>query len=297
LLVCVEVNPGPDRLTPYQRWKIVFLKEQKKNNLTIAKEIQCNRNTVTDVLKRYEETGTVEERPGRGRKRKLSKKDQRKVFKKARSKKSAPTIAAELSKEGISVDETTVRRRLKEEEFFFLPPRKIQKLSIGHKKKRLAYAKEMKEADWKSVLFTDEKSFWLGSPSNWSWQQLDDRDEVETVVHPPKLHVWGGIGYDFKSDLYFFEGNMNAKLYQKIISKRLPPSTFAPECPEQHRTSWYFLQDNDPKHKAKASMKLLRELTGRRMYQHPPNSPDLNVMEDVWSYLDRHVRASKIKTY
>ena len=89
---------------------------------------------------------------------------------------------------------------------------------------------------------------------------------------------------------------MNAKLYQTIISNRLPPKHFSSDCPEQVKKNWYFLQDNDPKHKAKGSMKLLRKLTGLRMYRHPPNSPDLNIIEDVWSYLDRLVRESKVTT-
>ena len=96
--------------------------------------------------------------------------------------------------------------------------------------------------------------------------------------------------------LYFFDENLTAKLYQEIVANRLPPTDFAPDCPAQLKKNWYFLQDNDPKHKAKGSMKLLRKLTGNRMNRHPPKSPDFNVMEDVWSYLDRHVRASKVKT-
>jgi transposase len=89
---------------------------------------------------------------------------------------------------------------------------------------------------------------------------------------------------------------MNAKLYQEIISDHLPPTDFAPDCPEEMKENWYFLQDNDPKHKAKGSMKLLRKKTRHRIYRHPPNTPDLNVMEDVWSYLDRHVRGSRVTT-
>ena len=114
-----------------------------------------------------------------------------------------------------------------------------------------------------------------------SWQQLDDRVVEEFEKYTPKLHVWGALGYYFKTDLYFFQENMNAGLYQDIVSKRLPPKNFAPDCPKHLKKRWYFLQDNDPKHKAKGSMNLLRALTGNRMHKHPANSPDFNVMEDV----------------
>jgi transposase len=294
--VGIELNPGPPRLTDYERWKIVILDEQKKKKVSIAREVKCNPDTVTDVLNRFKETGTVDNKPRPGRKRKLSREQERKVVKKARQRKSATKIAQEMKSEGKSISERSVRRTLKKEEFFFLPPRKVQRLTKAQKKKRANYAKDMLNANWKDVLFTDEKSFWLGQPSDWCWQQLDDRIEEELEQETPKLHVWGSIGYYFKTDLYFFEENLNAKLYQSIVSKRLPPNHFASDCPESYKQKWYFLQDNDPKHKAKASMKLLKELTKNRMYQHPPKSPDFNVMEDVWSYLDRHVRASKVKT-
>jgi transposase len=274
----------------------VFLKEQGKSIPAIAREVKCGESSVTDVFKRWQETGTVDEREGRGRKRKLSAADEKKVMRKARRRKSARKIASELEGEGKSINEITVRRILKKQKFFFLPPLKVKKLSKIHKKRRVAYAKEMMNTEWESVLFTDEKSFWLGNPSDPCWQQLDDRVIAEVSRWTPKLHVWGALGYYFKSDLYFFEENMNAKLYQSIVSVRLPPNHFAPDCPEQLKKNWYFLQDNDPKHKAKGSMKLLKELTGCRMYKHPANSPDFNVMEDVWSYLDRHVRASKLTT-
>ena len=41
-------------------------------------------------------------------------------------------------------------------------------------------------------------------------------------------------------------------------------------------------------------MEVVQELTENRFYKHPPYSPDFNVMEDVWSYLDRKVRESKV---
>jgi transposase len=102
LLVGVELNPGPSRLTPYQRWKIVILAEQKKNNSTIAREVGCDPHTVTEVLNRYETTGTVEEKPGRGRKRKFSNKEEKTIIQKAKKGKSSPQIARELRKKRMS---------------------------------------------------------------------------------------------------------------------------------------------------------------------------------------------------
>ena len=127
----------------------------------------------------------------------------------------------------------------------------------------------MLNANCKLVLFTDEKSFWLGQPSDGCWQQLDERVEEEvTHYNGPKLHVWGAIGYYFKTDLYFFEDNLTASIYQDIISARLPPNRFAPDCPKCYKQKWYFLQDNDPRHKAKGSMKLLQEMVADRLYKH-----------------------------
>src|SRR5690606_32236002 len=83
--------------------------------------------------------------------------------------------------------------------------------------------------------------------------------------------------------------NMKALLYQQILRQRLPP-TSAPDCPRKKRKQWYFGQDNDPKHKSKKSMELIRELTESRFYKHPPLSPDFN----VWSYSDREVRKSRV---
>ena len=91
---------------------------------------------------------------------------------------------------------------------------------------------------------------------------------------------------------------MNAALYQDILDTRLREDaiTYAPRCPKRYRNRWTFLQDNDPKHKAKKSMQKLQELVGDRIVNHPANSPDLNPMEDIWSALNSKVQAAKVTT-
>ena len=61
-------------------------------------------------------------------------------------------------------------------------------------------------------------------------------------------------------------------------------------------SKWVFLQDNAGYHTSPQPMKTLEDLVGDRLIKHPAKSPDLNPMEDMWSYLDRRVKGEKPKT-
>ena len=136
----------------------------------------------------------------------------------------------------------------------------------------------MKKFHWKYVLFTDEKTFYLGRSGSMSWQDPKRRPEYDEKHYVPKLNVWAGIGYYFKTDLYFIEGNLTAEKYQEILRKNLPPS-YLPDCPSIIQSKWIFMQDGARQHAAKNE--LLGELDPDRIQDHPPNSPDFNPIEDV----------------
>ena len=91
---------------------------------------------------------------------------------------------------------------------------------------------------------------------------------------------------------------MTAAIYQGIIRDRLKENRliYAADCPARYRGNWMYLQDNDSKHKAASTMRLLEEKVGDRIINHPPYSPDLNICEDLWSYLNRKVLEAKVTT-
>src|SRR5437868_3532902 len=84
-LVGVELNPGP-ALSTWDRSRIIILKQDAGlSNEKIAEIVPCHVDTVRATLKRFRETKSLSNRPGQGPKRKLSKKDERKVKRKAKS--------------------------------------------------------------------------------------------------------------------------------------------------------------------------------------------------------------------
>jgi len=69
-LVGIEPNPGPSghgRLSREERWRVVHLAlETHLSARSIARRMNISRDTVSSTLKRYLETGDVEEREEAG---------------------------------------------------------------------------------------------------------------------------------------------------------------------------------------------------------------------------------------
>lgn len=97
--------------------------------------------------------------------------------------------------------------------------------------------------------------------------------------------VWGGIATDIKLPLYFFEGTVTAQTYIDALS-----TTLLPFLEVHGNDDWLFLQDNAPAHTANTTKKFLQD-KGIRTANHPPSSPDLNPIENVWSMLSARVYA------
>ena len=101
--------------------------------------------------------------------------------------------------------------------------------------------------------------------------------------HPVKVHIWGGISWHGRTPLVVFEGVMDAAGFIRVIEQGCLP--FVRDVLPNHR----FMQDNDPKHCSRLATDFLAE-NGVNWWQTPPESPDINPVENLWHELKEYQR-------
>ena len=102
------------------------------------------------------------------------------------------------------------------------------------------------------------------------------RPNVGKLPHLRNIHVWWGISLRYNITPYLFTENLNAKLYQEILSQRLPSA---------NKNDWILQQDNDPKHRDRSTLKWLDRHTPAYIKNCQPYSSDLNIMENIWTVI------------
>lgn len=154
-------------------------------------------------------------------------------------------------------------------------------LTQAHKEKRLRFAQDNAERDWKAVLFSDEASCWLGRRRKRVRVGPGEHPTCPTLKYPQKLHMWACISYHGVGKIYTFRENLTGDLYRTILRKAMLPSART-LFPKRMASTWGFQQDRDPKHTSKICQKFLNDKTVRVLW-NPPQSPDLNPIENLWT--------------
>ena len=106
-----------------------------------------------------------------------------------------------------------------------------------------------------------------------------------------KLIVWGAISLQGNSALNFCKKSIDSAEYQRTLNNFMCPmiDIFYPDGCE-------FQQDNAPCHVSKSTKEFMR-LRNIHPIGWPPNSPDLNPIENVWELMKTELSMMIIKDY
>ena len=122
---------------------------------------KINRSTVFYNLKKLREKENVDHRKGNGRRKKITAEASRAIGQYVRrdSSLSLKTITNKLTQKGIDVSTSTVSRHLKEHNYKKALPITTPMLTSAHKEKRVKWARQHLNDNWKNTLFADGTVF------------------------------------------------------------------------------------------------------------------------------------------
>lgn len=314
------------------RWMIVTTWERCNSVSQTAKMTEVSKKVASKWISRYRTTGDVVDKAKTGRPGAMSTEAKKRAYHLllAGEHPGALGVARQLQREKLTptiVSGSTVIRGARKygkeigKPIRCLRGKPAKRLTHDTKAKRLAFAHENKRTNWSRVMFTDRKKFNFSYPGAKvkpvEWVVEGRHREASAVNHPLTFNLYAGITKSGVTSIHQVSGtsrsktsyrNKKGEVAENITSEEyidVVRQTFLPGGKRLFSTqglgTWVLQQDNDPTHKVAAS--LINDWNKEHsssiglMPNWPPNSPDLNPIENLWGLVSSKVDAMGCKSF
>ena len=251
---------------------------------TLQKLTSVPPSTIYDYLKKLKMGYSLDPLPRSGRPRKLTPRKRHHLGQLVSQNKysTAPELKNTLNKlhPNLNVSSSTVLNELHKLKYRCTVLKTIPLLTAIYKQRRVEWAIKYQDQNWRKVIFSDETTFQMFQNTQKVFYKVGTQPPQKPMVkHPYKVHVWGAFSAKGPIGILIFTGIMDGAFYREILNENLFEN--ANNVMGRH---WIFQQDNDPKYRAKETMKLLAQKCPG-LLDWPSNSLDLNSIENLWLIL------------
>ena len=285
-------------LTPGVKNTIIDMINSGFSRRKISDVLKIPKSTVIDVVRKFLTTGSVENKPRSGRPKKIKDREFRKIERIVNcNRRSSLQDITNKYNEGapVPVAKRTVQDHLYKHGFNRRVCKKKVFIREVNRKKRLAWCREKRRwtvhRNWNKIIFSDESKIMIGHDLRvYVWRKKHEGwrpDLIQKQRPQPKFEVmiWGCICWHGVGTLAAVTGNINAVKYQEILEDNLWP-VIAQHFPNG---GYHFQDDNAPVHRARSTQEYIAQ-NGINGMSWPAQSPDMNIIENVWLYVKRKLQ-------
>ena len=272
-------------LTASEKIQIVELLALKKSTLEIAKNLKRDNRTVKGFVNEGKEG---RKKLKTSRPRVATSRDLRKI-KRNLSANPHSTSKAIFDHAGVTEISKRTRNRILKQMAVLRAPTKCPPLSDINCQKRLAWVTKYLKTDFHYVLWTDATRATLDGPDGWTkgWllKGANPRLRYKRQQGDGGVMIWARIfGIDIVgSFLVPDDVKMNSVNYFSFLEDNLLPWLSSQN--EDIKYNLIVQKDNAPSHASRFTKAWLSDqgIFGERLMDWPPQSPDLNPIENLWS--------------